>query len=63
MFDLEVEADRLDCAAALLVETLGGDIIQAVKYLIVENAQLETELRRVRSKVSTGFLRAGGQRG
>lgn len=57
MFDIEFETDRLENAAIQLVETLGGDLQKALKYLILENAHLEAELRELRANVSTGFMR------
>ena len=57
MSNLQAETDRLENAAARIIEARGGDIRKAVKSLILANEHLEAELNEVCAKVSTGFIR------
>jgi hypothetical protein len=51
------DADQLNAAADQAIATCNGDAREAVKALIVANAFLETELEKLRAKVSTGYAR------
>lgn len=52
------DADQLEAAADQAIAACGGDAREAVKALIVANHFLETELEKLRAKVSTGYARA-----
>ena len=49
------DADQLEAATDHAITACGGDAREAVKALIVANAFLETELEKMRAKVSPGY--------
>jgi hypothetical protein len=57
MSSSEADTDRLESAASQIIKARGGDVRNALKALIVANEYLAAELKDVRAKVSTGYMR------
>jgi hypothetical protein len=57
MSNSELDTDPLESAATKIIKARGGDVRNALKALIVANEYLVAELKNVRSKVSSGYLR------
>jgi hypothetical protein len=52
------DTDQLEAAADQAIVACNGDAREAVKALIVANHFLETDLKKLRASVSTGFREA-----
>ena len=57
MSSSEADTDRLESAASQIIKARGRDVRNALKALIVANEYLAAELKNVRAKVSTGYMR------
>jgi hypothetical protein len=51
------DTDQLEAAADQAIAACGGDLRETIKALIVANHFLETELKKLRAAVSTGYAR------
>jgi hypothetical protein len=51
------DADQLEAAADQAIAACGGDARDAIKALIIANHLFETELKKLRATVSTGYAR------
>ena len=51
------DADQLEAAAEQAIAACGGDARDAIKALIIANHLFETELKKLRATVSTGYAR------
>jgi hypothetical protein len=62
MPEIKYDSTRLELVASQIIEARGGDVRNALKALIVEKECLETELKDIRARVSTGFTRGAYRR-